>query len=113
MSFRTQAPELLQQTAAENAERQVDLEEAGAFIFFISFDWNGETPLHGMACCTGKSDDLYTTEFPICLANHEARARTHQTEEKYKELQVGQSVECCSSTGTRRILISPCQLILE
>ena len=35
MSFRTQAPELLQQTAAENAERQVDLEEAGAFIFFM------------------------------------------------------------------------------
>ena len=50
MSFRTQAPELLQQTAAENAERQVDLEEVGAFIFFISFDWNGEIPLHGMAC---------------------------------------------------------------
>ena len=93
MSFRSQAPELLQQTAAENAERQVDLEDAGAFIFFfISFDWNGETPLHGMTYCTGKSDDLHTTEFPLCFANHEVRARTHQTEEKYKELQVGPCV---------------------
>ena len=62
-----------------------------------------------MACCTDKSDDLHTTEFPFCFANHEVRARTHQTEEKYKELQVGQSVGCCSSAGTRRI----CQLILE
>ena len=61
----------------------------GPLFFFISFDWNGETPLHGMACCTGKFADLHTTEFPLCLANHEARAQTHQTEEKYKELQVG------------------------
>ena len=38
--------------------------------------------------CTGRSNDLHTTEFPLCLADHEARARTHQTKEEYKELQV-------------------------
>ena len=38
MSPRTKAQELQQQMAAENAEKLVELEEAGAFIFFIGFD---------------------------------------------------------------------------
>ena len=47
MYFRTQAPELLQQTAAENAERPVDLEDAGAFFF--SFLLTGMAKPHYMA----------------------------------------------------------------
>ena len=57
-----------------------------------------------MACCAGEYVSMtymHTTESPICLGNHEAKARAHQleeekllTEEKYKELQVGQCVEC-------------------
>ena len=104
MSFRTQAPELLQQTAAENAERQVDLEEAGGLhffswkrqvfsILFLCFHFELRTPTtwHSfvVAVCLMNT---YTTESPTCLANHEARARTHQTEEEYKELQVGPCV---------------------
>ena len=45
--------------------------------------------------------NMHTTESPNRLANHEAKARAQQleqekllTEEKYKEMQVGQCVEC-------------------
>ena len=66
------------------------MEEAGVFNFVLLFLLRIANS-HYMAwlCCGGRSDDLHTTEFPTCLANHEARARTHQTEEEYKELQVG------------------------
>ena len=47
---------------------------------------------------------MHTFESPTCLGNHEAKARAQQleearllAEEKYKELQVGQCVECWSS----------------
>ena len=110
--FSTKAQELLQQTAAENAEKQVELEEAGAFIFSSSvLTWNCETPLHGFVVPVGMTN-MHTTESPNCLANHEAKARAHQTEEKYKELQVGQCVECGSSAEMRMIFISPHQVIL-
>ena len=87
MSFRAQTPELLQQTAAENAERQIDLEEAGA-SFFSSLLTGMAKPLYIAWLATGRSNDLHTTKFPLCLADHEVRARTHQTKEEYKELQV-------------------------
>ena len=70
ISFRTQAPELLQQTAAENVERQVDLEEVGAFIFFhgrgrcFQFSW------HGFVVAVGVMNTC-TTESPTCLARKE------------------------------------------
>ena len=87
--FSTKAQELLQQTAAENAEKQVELEEAGAFIFFICFDLELRNPTTWL-CCAGRYDEYaHHTESPNCLAKHEAKARAHQTEEKYKELQVG------------------------
>ena len=94
--FSTKAQELLQQTAAENAEKQVELEEAGAFIFSSSvLTWNCETPLHGFVVLVGMTN-MHTTESPNRLANHEAKARAQQleqekllTDEKYKEMQVG------------------------
>ena len=61
------------------------------------FHWNCVAPLHGLLCLW---------EWRICtpFGNHEAKARGQQleeamrlTEEKYKELQAGQYVECWSS----------------
>ena len=40
---------------------------------------------------------MHAFESPTCLGNHEAKARALLAEEKYKELQVGQCVECWSS----------------
>ena len=175
ISIRTQVPELLQQTASENAERQVELEEEllacflcicfdvelrhpttwravpvgmtnirqripklsselwgkgssipdwdAAFhferrhtsfssrrllrmlrsklnwkrqvfsILFLCFDFELRTPTtwHGFVMAVDLMN-MCTTASPIYLANHEARARTHQTEEEYKELQVGPCV---------------------
>ena len=94
MAFSTKAQELQQQTAAENAEKQIELEEAGAFIFFICFDLEWRNPTTWLA--VPASDEFAPTESPNCLSNHEAKARAQQleqekllTEEKYKELQVG------------------------
>ena len=68
----------------------------------------------------GESDEYTYQESPNCLANHEAKALAQQleqekllTEEKYKEMQVGQCVECGSSAEMRMIFLSPCQFILE
>ena len=100
MSLRTKAQELQQQTAAENAEKQVELEEAGAFIFFICFDLELRNPTRWLAVPEGMTK-MHTAESPNSLANHKAKARAQQleqekllTEEKYKEIQVGQRVEC-------------------
>ena len=59
-------------------------------ILFLCFDFELRTPTtwHGFVVAVGLMNTC-TTESPTCLANHEARARTHQTEEEYKELQVG------------------------
>ena len=58
MLVHIQAPELLQQTAAENAERQIDLEEAGAFMFFfyICFDVELEKPTTWLAVRVGMTN---------------------------------------------------------
>ena len=97
----TKAQELVQQTTAENAGKQVELEEAGSFrTFFIVFRLELRNPTTWLAVPVSMTY-MHTTESPICLGNHEAKARAHQleeekllTEEKYKELQVGQCVEC-------------------
>ena len=96
----TKAQELVQQTTAENAGKQVELEEAGSFRTFFNFRLELRNPTTWLAVPVSMTY-MHTTESPICLGNHEAKARAHQleeekllTEEKYKELQVGQCVEC-------------------
>ena len=96
----TKAQELVQQTTAENAGKQVELEEAGSFRTFFNFRLELRNPTTWLAVPVSMTY-MHTTESPICLGNHEAKARAHQleeekllTEEKNKELQVGQCVEC-------------------
>ena len=60
------------------------------FLYF-HFELRSATTWHDFVVAVGLMNTC-TTESPTCLANYEARARTHQTEEKYKELQVGPCV---------------------
>ena len=101
-SFSTKAQELVQQTTAENAGKQVELEEAGSFrTFFIVFRLELRNPTTWLAYEPVSMTYMHTAESPTCLANHEAKTQAQQleearllAEEKYKELQVGQCVEC-------------------
>ena len=98
-SFSTKAKELVQQTTAVNAEKQLELEEAGALRKVLRLKLR--SPTAWLAYEQVSMTSVHITESPYCLANHEAKARGQQleeamrlTEEKYKELQAGQYVEC-------------------